>query len=209
MDTTIEVAIVEDNNDIREAIRALINGTYGFTCLHAYSNGFDAIKELPDVMPDVVMMDINMPGMTGIECVKKLKGLMPATQFIMETVYEDDDNIFKALRAGASGYILKKTPAAKILEAITEVHNGGSPMSAEVARRVVSSLQQNSKNSAGDVLTDRETEVLKLLARGFIYKEIASEINVEYETVKKHIQNIYAKLHVQNKVEAINKVFPQ
>ena len=206
---TIEVAIVEDNNDIRDAIRALINGTYGFSCTHTYSNGFDAIKELPEIKPDVVMMDINMPGMTGIECVKKLKALIPGTQFIMETVYEDDESIFQALRAGATGYILKKTPAAKMLEAITEVHNGGSPMSAEVARRVVASLHDNEKNKAGETLTEREKEVLKLLAKGFIYKEIASAMTIEYETVKKHIQNIYAKLHVQNKVEAINKVFPK
>jgi DNA-binding NarL/FixJ family response regulator len=204
---TIEVAIIEDNNDIREALRSLISGTNGFACTHTYSNGFDAISELPEVMPDLVMVDINMPGMTGIECVKKLKTLMPRTQFMMETVYEDDDNIFKALRAGASGYILKKTPAAKIIEALSELHNGGSPMSAEVARRVVASLQVNSKNDYESTLTEREKEVLKLLARGFIYKEIAAEIKVEYETVKKHIQNIYAKLHVQNKVEALNKVF--
>ena len=206
---TIQVALIEDKDDIREAIRALINGSYGFKCIHTYSNGIDAIKELPGLMPDVVMVDINMPGMTGIECVKKLKPLMPGTQFMMETVYEDDDNIFNALRAGATGYILKKTSAVKMLEAITELYNGGSPMSAEVARRVVSSLQENNKNSSEYLLTEREREVLKLLARGFIYKEIASEINVEYETVKKHIQNIYAKLHVQNKVEAINKVFPK
>ncbi len=206
---TIEVAIIEDNDDIRAALSALINGTHGFKCVHTYSNGFDAIKDLPEQSPNVVMVDINMPGMTGIECVKKLKGQMPGTQFMMETVYEDDDNIFKALRAGASGYILKKTPAAKMLEAITELHNGGSPMSAEVARRVVSALQDKNKSSPEEILTDREREVLKLLTKGFIYKEIASEINVEYETVKKHIQNIYSKLHVQNKVEAINKVFPK
>lgn len=206
---SIEVALIEDKDDIREAIRALINGSYGFKCIHTYSNGFDAIKELPELAPDVVMVDINMPEMTGIECVKKLKALMPGTQFMMETVYEDDENIFNALRAGATGYILKKTSAVKMLEAITELHNGGSPMSAEVARRVVSSLQENNKNNAENILTEREKEVLKLLSKGFIYKEIASEMNVEYETVKKHIQNIYAKLHVQNKVEAINKVFPK
>lgn len=205
----IEVALIEDKDDIREAIRTLIDGTDGFKCVNTYSNGFDAIKELPELGADVVMVDINMPEMTGIECVKKLKPLMPGTQFMMETVYEDDDNIFNALRAGASGYILKKTSAARMLEAITELYNGGSPMSAEVARRVVSSLQDNNKNSSENILTERELQVLKLLARGFIYKEIASEIKVEYETVKKHIQNIYAKLHVQNKVEAINKVFPK
>ncbi len=206
---TIEVVIIEDNNDIREAFRTLINGSPGFRCMHTFSNGFDAIRELPGIKPDIAMVDINMPGMTGIECVKKLKTLIPKTQFLMETVYEDDDNIFNALRAGASGYILKKTPAAKIMEAITELHHGGSPMSAEVARRVVSSMHKPNTGNAEDLLTDREREVLTLLARGFIYKEIASEMKIEYETVKKHIQNIYAKLHVQNKVEAINKVFPK
>jgi DNA-binding NarL/FixJ family response regulator len=205
----IQVAIIEDKDEIREAIKTLINSTNGFTCSHAWSNGIDAINELPALRPDVVMVDINMPGMNGIECVKKLKQLMPRTQFMMQTVYEDDDNIFNALRAGASGYILKKTSASKMLEAITELYNGGSPMSAEVARRVVSALQVNNKPNSEDVLTDREREVLRLLSKGYIYKEIASEIHVEYETVKKHIQNIYAKLHVQNKVEAINKVFPK
>ncbi len=205
----IEVAIIEDKDEIREAIKTLINSTNGFSCTHAWSNGIVAIKELPSLRPDVVMVDINMPEMNGIECVKKLKPLMPRTQFMMQTVYEDDDNIFNALRAGASGYILKKTSASKMLEAITELYNGGSPMSAEVARRVVSALQVNNKPNSEDVLTDREREVLRLLSKGYIYKEIASEIHVEYETVKKHIQNIYAKLHVQNKVEAINKVFPK
>ncbi len=205
----IQVVIIEDNNDIREALRTLINGSHGFSCEYTFSNGKDAILELPDIKPDVALVDINMPGMTGIECVRKLKVLIPKTQFLMQTVYEDDDSIFNALRAGASGYILKKTPAAKILEAITELYSGGSPMSAEVARRVVSSLHKNTGSNADEVLTDREREVLGMLARGFIYKEIAAEMSIEYETVKKHIQNIYSKLHVQNKVEAINKVFPK
>jgi DNA-binding NarL/FixJ family response regulator len=204
----ITVAIVEDKQDIRDAMRLLINGTDGFSCTHVCSNGKDALEDLPRHKPDVVLVDINMPGMTGIECVRTLKTRMPGTQFMMETVYEDDDNIFNALRAGATGYILKKTSAAKMLESIKELYSGGSPMSAEVARRVVSSLYVG-KNNADDTLTDREREVLRLLAKGFIYKEIAAEIKVEYETVKKHIQNIYAKLHVQNKVEAINKAFPK
>lgn len=206
---TIEVALIEDQDDIREAICALINSADGFQCIHTYRNGGDAIKELPKLKPDIVLVDINMPGMSGIECVKNLKKLMPETQFMMQTVYEDDENIFNALRSGASGYILKKTIAAKMLDAIKELYNGGSPMSAEVARRVVASLQEKDKNSVEDILTNREKEVVTLLARGFIYKEIASEINIEFETVKKHIQNIYKKLHVQNKIEAVNRVFPK
>jgi DNA-binding NarL/FixJ family response regulator len=205
---TINVAIIEDLGDIREALSRLVNGAEGFKCEYVYSNATEAIKDLPNYMPDVVLVDINMPGMTGIECVRILKLKMPKTQFMMETVYADDDNIFNALSAGATGYILKKSSPAQILEAIKELYNGGSPMSAEVARRVVSSFLPKKNVPFEDVLTDREKEVLNMLAKGFIYKEIAAELNVGYETVKKHIQNIYSKLHVQNKIEAVNKIFP-
>ena len=204
----ISVAIVEDNTDIREAMRVLISGSAGFTCTAVYTNADQAAIQLPNTPVDIVLMDIHLPGISGIECVALLKDKMPHSHFMMVTVFEDDDNIFNALKAGASGYILKRTSPAQILEAIREMHNGGSPMSPEIARRVVNSLQHG-KNKNIEILTPREKEILGFLAQGFLYKEIAAELDVSYETVKKHIQNIYEKLQVQNKVEALNKAFPK
>ncbi len=204
----ITVAIVEDNNEIREAMRTLINGSNGYTCLNAYPSATEAMDELPKLKLDVVLMDINMPGISGIEAVAILKTKMPATHFMMVTVFDDDENIFNALKAGATGYILKRTSPAQLLDLILEMHQGGSPMSPEIARRVVVSLQ-NKKNETIEILTDREKQILDLLAKGFLYKEIAVTLEVGYETVKKHIQNIYQKLQVQNKVEALNKAFPK
>ena len=204
----IRVAIVEDNNDIREAMRVLINGSEGFSCTKVFSSGSEAVAELPKFMPDIVLMDIEMPGMSGIECIVALKEKMKKTHFMMVTVFENDDNIFNALKSGATGYILKRTSPAQILEAIKEMHNGGSPMSPEIARRVVNSLQKE-KRTPIEILTEREKQILDFLAKGFLYKEIAEELNISYETVKKHIQHIYEKLHVANKVEALNKAFPK
>jgi|ERR1017187_3032842 DNA-binding NarL/FixJ family response regulator len=204
----ITVAIVEDNDDIREAMRVLINGSEGFSCMRVFSNADEAVIELPKSHYDIIIMDIQLPGISGIECVIALKDRIPKSQFMMVTVFEDDNNIFDALKAGATGYILKRTSPAQILEAIRELHKGGSPMSPEIARRVVASLQKK-KNSNIEILTDREKQILDLLAKGFLYKEIAAELDISYETVKKHIQNIYEKLQVQNKVEALNKAFPK
>ncbi len=203
----ITVAIVEDNNDIREAMRVLINGSAGFSCTNVFSTADEAVVELPKFISNIILMDIQMPGMKGIECVSILKEKMPDSHFMMVTVFEDDDNIFNALKAGASGYILKRTSPAQILEAIKEMYYGGSPMSPEIARRVVISLQKTKNNT--EILTNREKEILDFLAKGFLYKEIATELDISYETVKKHIQNIYEKLQVQNKVEALNKAFPK
>lgn len=204
----ITVAIVEDLDEIRNAMRVLIGGSDGFRCEHAFENAEDALVMLPDLQPDVVLMDINLPGKNGIECVKELKPLIPATQFMMCTVYDDDENIFDALKAGASGYILKRTSPAQILEAIRDLHSGGSPMSSEIARRVVASLQSKNKtNTATEILSDREKEILDYLAKGFLYKEIATALFISKETVKKHIHNIYDKLQVQTRTEALNKVF--
>lgn len=205
----IEVAIIEDTDEIREAMRVLINGSSGFSCTHVFSNAADAIRELPDLYVHVVLIDINMPGMSGIEALPILKAKMPDALFMVETVYEDDYNIFNALSAGASGYVLKRTSPAQLLEAIRELYNGGSPMSSEVARRVVATFQKKNKNEAAEILTDRERNILDYLAKGYIYKEIATELDISYETVKKHLQNIYGKLQVQNKVEALNKIFPK
>ncbi len=205
---TIDVAIVEDLEEIREALRVLINGSQGFSCTHVYADAEQALLELPNLKPDVALVDIHLPGLNGIECVQDLKDQMPATQFMMCTVYDDDDHIFDALKAGATGYILKRTSPAQILEAIRELHSGGSPMSSEVARRVINSIQKkNAPSEATEILTQREKEILDYLALGFLYKEIADKLSISRETVKKHIHNIYEKLQVQTRTEALNKAF--
>lgn len=204
----ITVSIVEDTDDIRDAMRVLINGSVGFECVHVYSTAEEALDNIPANEVDVVLMDINLPGMDGIECMKAMKPNMPGSQFMMCTVFDDDDHIFDALQSGASGYILKRTSPAQILESIRDLHGGGSPMSSEIARRVVSSMQNKNKpTKAVESLTDRETEILDFLAKGYLYKEIATELFISKETVKKHIHNIYEKLHVQTRTEALNKAF--
>ena len=206
----ITVAVVEDLDEIRNAFRVLINGSEGFSCENTFSNAEEALLQLPALQPDVVLMDINLPGKNGIECVRELTGKTPYTQYMMCTVYDDDDNIFNALSAGATGYLLKRTSPAQILEAIRDLHEGGSPMSSEIARRVVASLQKKNKPSGvTDILTEREKEILDYLSKGFLYKEIAAELSISKETVKRHIHNIYEKLQVQTRTEALNKAYSQ
>lgn len=202
----IKIALVEDDKKVREGLKALICGTPGFNCIAAYPNAEEALEELAEQKPDVVLMDINLPGMSGIECVKVLKARQPKLQIIMLTVYEDDDLIFQSLAAGAVGYILKKTPAAKLLEAIEEVHRGGSSMSSQIARRVVEVFQQkelSAQNTAA--LSHRENEILSCLAKGYRYKEIAHQLSLSIETVRTHIRHIYEKLHVHSRTEAVLK----
>ena len=207
-DTKIRVSIVEDTEDIREALRVLINGSRGFECLHVFPDAETALERMPSMDVDVVLMDINLPGINGIECMVRLRDKMPQAQFMMCTVYDDDDNIFSALESGATGYMLKRTSPAQILEAIRDLHEGGSPMSSEIARRVVDAMQRKKKPSGQtETLTDREKEILDFLSRGFLYKEIANELFISKETVKKHIHNIYDKLQVQTRTEALNKAF--
>jgi DNA-binding NarL/FixJ family response regulator len=202
----IRVAIVEDIREIREALRVLINGTSGFDCIHVFSDAEEALELMPLEEVDVVLMDITLPRMNGIECMKILKKKVPEVQFMMCTVHDDDDHIFNALQSGASGYILKRTSPARILEAISDVHAGGSPMSSEIARRIVGMIQkQGSAAPEAGSLTERENEILDLLAQGYLYKEIAEQLFVSRLTVKKHIHNIYEKLQVQNRTEALNK----
>ncbi|MEP7264553.1 MAG: response regulator transcription factor [Bacteroidota bacterium] len=208
MNHPIRVAIVEDLEEIRNALRVLINGSQGFVCECTYADAEHALSELYLKDIDVVLMDINLPLMNGIECMKQLKPKMPTTQFMMCTVFDDDENIFNALQSGATGYILKRTSPAQILEAIRDLHEGGSPMSSEIARRVVANLQKKNTNSDTiEILTHREKEILDYLAKGFLYKEIATELFISKETVKKHIHNIYDKLQVQTRTEALNKAF--
>jgi DNA-binding NarL/FixJ family response regulator len=204
----INVSIVEDLEEIRDALKSYISIDKELQLTGCFANAEEAIKELPLLQPDLVVMDINLPGMTGIECIRKIKPECPSTQFMMFTVYEEDEKVFEALKAGASGYILKKHGSQKIIEALKELHNGGSPMSADIARKVVSAFHENEKHHEPDYhLTKRESAILQLLAKGLLYKEIAQQIGISGNTVKQHIHNIYEKLHVQNRTEALNKYF--
>ena len=208
---TIQVSIIEDQEDIRDGMRFLINQTAEFSCLSVFQNAEDALTGLSLQQPQLVIMDINLPGMTGIECIKRLKPRYPEMQFIMFTVFEDSEQVFDALSAGASGYLLKKTPPEKIINALKELHEGGAPMSTGIARKVITSLQQRSavqvNNTTSDFkLSARENEILQLLAKGLFYKEIANQLSISTGTVRQHIHNIYEKLHVQNRTEALNKV---
>lgn len=204
----ISVAIVEDNHDIRSAMELLINGSEGYACIGAFNNAEIALEKVPLLLPNVVLMDFNLPGMNGIECIIKLKAEYPDMQFMMLTVYEDDDKIFMALEAGASGYILKKTPPGELLDAIRDLHDGGSPMSSQIARRVVAYFQKQAKpNPALEALTSREKEILDQLSKGFLYKEIAGNLFISIETVRRHVHNIYEKLHVRSRTDAVNKYF--
>ena len=203
---TIRIAVVEDDKTVREGLQMLLNGSPGFTCVAAYSSGEDALSGISEIIPDVVLMDINLPGINGIECILKLKEQDLPMLFIMLTVFEDPDAIFQSLSAGACGYLLKHTPPAKLLEAIQDVHRGGSPMSGEIARKVVQSFQQPAtKSSTSLSLTKREEEILGFLAQGYFYKEIAASLSISVETVRTHIRNIYEKLQVRTRTEAILK----
>src|SRR5262249_6097430 len=203
----IQVVIIEDIPEIREGLQMLINGSDGFSCTRTFATAEPAIEELPALSPDVVLMDIHLPGMNGIEAVRRLKSLCHHAQFIMSTVYEDDENILESLKAGASGYLLKKTAPSKILDAITEVYNGGSPMSGQIARKVIASFQHKDSIEDATGLTPKEKEILKQLSRGLRYKEIADEMKISIETVRSHARNIYEKLQVQSRTEALNKVY--
>ncbi len=202
----IRVVIIEDIKEIREGLQMLINGSDGYICVQTFANGEDAIEKLPSLCPDVALMDINLPGINGIEAVHILKPKCPDTLFIMSTVYEDDESVFESLKAGASGYLLKKTTPVKILEAITEVFQGGSPMSGQIARKVIATFHQKDAIDGSELLTEREKEILKSLAKGLRYKEIAAELSIKLETVRSHVRNIYEKLQVQSRTEAINRV---
>lgn len=207
-DKPISIAIVEDNREIRDGLAVLINGSPGFTCVATYGNGEEALAELPDAPPDVVLMDIRLPKMSGIECVLRLRERRPELQIMMLTMYEDDELVFRSLKAGATGYILKKTPPAELLDAIRNLHNGGSPMSSQIARKIVHAFQQISQSHKDtESLTEREAEILAHLARGYHDKEIAGELFVSVETVRTHIRNIYKKLHVHTRTEAARKFY--
>ncbi len=206
----ITVAVIEDQKDTRKMLSILINGSEGYECVATFENAEDAVEHIPQLAPEVALMDIHLPGISGIECVKRLKAMSPATQFIMCTSLEDTDNIFSALQAGAAGYITKSATPAKILEAITDARNGGSPMSSQIARKVISFFQQPvAKNIELEKLSTREQEILQYLSKGYRYKEMAGLLFISIETVRKHIHNIYEKLQVNSRTDALNKAYPK
>lgn len=201
----ITVSIVEDDGRVRESLAGLITRADGFQCLSHYGTGEDALQDIPGKKPQVVLMDINLPGMSGIECVKKLKVILPEVQVVMLTVYENTEQIFQALSSGAAGYLLKQTPPDELLEAVRDVHRGGSPMTSHIARKVVQSFQKSQTNKATENLSPREQEVLDYLAKGYLYKEIADTLHISFETVHTYIRRIYEKLHVRSRTEAVAK----
>ena len=203
---SISVSIVEDNDKLRATLARVLNRAEGFRCLSQYANAEDALKDLPQVRPDVVLMDINLPGMNGVQCVRQLKTLLPQIQVMMLTVYEDTENIFNALAAGASGYMLKRTSSKELLEAIQDVQRGGSPMTMHIARKVVQSFQHTATTAQStENLSEREQQVLDLLSQGLMYKEIAEKLGISYETVHTYIRRIYEKLQVRTRTEAVAK----
>ena len=203
---TISVGLVEDNAGIRRAFQRLINETPGFSCICACDCGEDAIREIPKNPPDVVLMDLHLPNISGVECTARLKELLPSLHVIIVTVYDDTETVFKALRAGASGYLLKRADPEKILEAITDVSKGGAPMTSEIARKVIETFQAPAARTTEDMnLSRREQEILELLSQGFSNKEIAQRLNVSFDTVRWHLKQIYGKLHVRSRTEAAHK----
>lgn len=199
------ICIVEDNRDLREAMSLMVQFTENYELVCAYENAEIAIASIPSLAIDAVLMDINLPQESGIECVAKLKMISPKILFLMCTSYEDEDKIFQSLKAGASGYILKTEGPVKIINALDELFDGGSPMSSSIARKVVASFSSfESSNKEVETLTSREKEILNLLAKGLMNKEVANNLGISIGTVRKHIQNIYEKLHVNTRVEAIN-----
>ncbi|WP_298136882.1 response regulator transcription factor [Flavobacterium sp.] len=203
----ITICIIEDIIDIQKGLKAIIENDNRFNLLNCFDNAEDAIELIPSLQPNVVITDINLPNKSGIDCVHEIKQVFQDIQFIMFTIYEDNDQVFEALKAGASGYILKNTSPNKIVESILELYEGGSPMSPKIARKVLSSFNQNISNPVNQLITKREQEVLELLSKGFLYKEIADKLNISLSTVKRHLNHIYTKLQVQNKTEAVNKLY--
>ncbi|MDX1651642.1 MAG: response regulator transcription factor [Brumimicrobium sp.] len=206
MECVLKIAIVEDDPDFRSGLERVISNESKFTLSGSFSSAESFLNEMDSISPDVVIMDINLPRMSGSECIAISKARNPEIQYIMCTVYEDEENLFKCFRVGATGYLLKKTPPAAIVEAIIDVVNGGSPMSASIARKVVTALHTGNKLVDSTVLTPRENEIVFLLADGFRYKEIANKLFISLDTVRSHIRHIYEKLQVNSRLEAINKV---
>jgi DNA-binding NarL/FixJ family response regulator len=206
----ITICIIEDLLEIQQGLQNILEQDERLEFLKSFSSTEEAVEEIPNLCPDIVVTDINLPGKSGIEAIIELKEVLPETQFIMFTIYEDNDLIFDALKAGASGYILKNTTSEKIVESIIDLYNGGSPMSPIIARKVIASFNAPAPyidQTVNQLLSKREQEVLELLSKGFLYKEIADKLFISLSTVKRHLNHIYVKLHVQNKTEAVNKLY--
>jgi DNA-binding NarL/FixJ family response regulator len=205
---SITLAIVEDLDEVRDGLNNFISLSSDFKVLGTFRTAEEALNDIPKLKPDIVIMDINLPGINGIECIKQVKDKSPGTQFMMFTVYENDEKVFEALKAGASGYLLKNTGLVQLIESLKELYKGGSPMSANIARKLVTVFREKEKDAiAVQILSPRENEILQLLTKGLLYKEIASQLSISVATVRQHIHHIYEKLHVQNRTEAINKAF--
>jgi DNA-binding NarL/FixJ family response regulator len=203
---TIRVAIVEDDSRWRANLEMLLRETEGLECVGSYPSGEAAVADLPRRRPQVVLMDINLPKMSGVECTRQLRALLPEVQIVMLTVYDDSDRIFQALQMGANGYLLKRASADEILQAIQDVHRGGAPMSAYIARKVVQSFRQPTPSAASDeVLSKRESEVLGYVSRGYSDKEVAEALGLTAATVRSYLKTIYSKLHVHSRTQAIAK----
>lgn len=209
----ITLIIVEDLDEVREGLKNFLALNPEFVVLDTFKTAEEALDAIPRLQADIVIMDISLPGMSGIECIRRIGTKIGRTQFMMFTVYENDEKVFEALQAGASGYLLKNTGLVNIIEALKELYEGGSPMSSNIARKLVRAFRQKAteaaENSTPDTatLSSRENEILQLLARGLLYKEIADQLGISTSTVRQHIHRIYEKLHVQNRTEAINKAF--
>ena len=192
---------------VTDGLSGLVSSDKELMMMESFASAESAIQKLPAMGPDIVIMDINLPGMSGIECIKVVKEKCPNTQFLMFTVYETDEKVLQALQAGATGYLLKRTEPMRILESIKELNQGGSPMSSNIARKLVNIFFHEKIKTKKDILSVRENEVLQLLADGLLYKEIADRLHIGHGTVRQHIHNIYEKLHVQNRTEAVNRYF--
>jgi DNA-binding NarL/FixJ family response regulator len=203
----IRVAIVEDLTEVREGLAELIDSDRELSVIECFGNAETAVQKLPELLADIVLMDINLPGMSGIDCIRAIKDQCPSTQFMMFTVYENDEKVLQALQAGATGYLLKRTEPQRIIDSIKELNQGGSPMSSNIARKLLNVFLDKKKVNKKEILSERENTVLQLLADGLLYKEIADRLNIVHGTVRQHIHNIYEKLHVTNRTEAVNKYF--
>lgn len=205
---SISIAIVEDLDEVRDGLKNFLALSHDFRILDTYKTAEEALYDIPKLKPDIVIMDISLPGMNGIDCIRQVKDKSPKTQFMMFTVYENDEKVFEALKAGAAGYLLKNTGLVQLIESLKELHNGGSPMSANIARKLVTVFREQQKETESiRTLSLRENEILQFLSRGLLYKEIAEHLSISVSTVRQHIHHIYEKLHVQNRTEAINKAY--
>ena len=205
-DNLITVTVVEDDAQVRRSLAGILKRSPGVVCVGEHGNAEEALREIPRVQPKVVLMDVNLPGMDGVHCVRQLSELAPKTQVLMLTVYDSTDTIFNSLAAGASGYLLKPISAAQLLSAVKDVYAGGAPMTSDIARKVVQAFKQPApSNDETENLSPREQEVLDLLAKGYLYKEIAKQLNISYGTVHTYIERIFKKLHVRSRGQAVAK----